>query len=150
MPHMRGKWMVLGVPLALAVGCGSSGKGTAAATASPTFTPPTIDGTLALKSSATGVTPDGACFGTGGYSDIVSGAQVTLTNESGTILGTAVLKPGTLKSVNECDLAFSFGPIPATAKFYSAQVANRGKITDSSSELRGVDWHFSLTLGDGS
>lgn len=155
---MRGKWIVLVVPVALVVACGSSSASSsssngspATVTASPTPKNDVLGGTLELTADSDGVTVDaGTCAGTGGYSDIDSGTSVVLTNEDGTVIDTTSLLPGTPKNPGDanvtCDFTFTFGPIPK-AKFYSVEVSHRGKITESAAELKANDYIFDVTLG---
>lgn len=159
----------LAVALALAAmvtACGSSSGGKTGAAASrvagintppspsPTATPspaPDIKGTIELTSSDVVADPsDGSCTsGDGGYDDISEGAQATLTDESGTVIGTTQLEAGKQgDSATVCDFSFDFGTVTAKPKFYSVQVSHRGTITDSAAELEANDWLFELTLGD--
>lgn len=156
---MNARGVVMGLAIAGLAACGSSGGGAPAAallppvhTTPPAPAAPTITGTIELNSSDVEAPGDGSCdSGTGGYEDIDDGAQVTLTNEMGTILGTTQLGAGTAGDApSVCDFSFTFGQVAAKAKFYSVQVSHRGQITDSAAELKGTGWVFSLTLGDGS
>lgn len=126
------------------VGCSDDGKQGASID---------ISGTLVLTADSDGVTSvGGTCLGAGGYEDIDEGTEVTLTNESGTILGTGMLSTGTpaVSGLNTaCTFTFDFGQISGKAKFYSVNIGSghRGKITDSAADLMSAGYKFSITLG---
>lgn len=114
---------------------------------------PKISGTLAVTSTGDVTTTDGQnCAGTNGFSDIDSGTGVTLTNESGIILATSQLSTGRASVAPggiglTCTFSFTFGNVSAPAKFYSVEVAHRGKITDSAADLKAAHYRFAVTLG---
>jgi hypothetical protein len=84
------------------------------------------------------------CTGTGAFRDIAPTAQVTLTDESGAIL--AVTQLGTnVTKYPDCVYSFTFGPVPA-AKFYSLEVAHRGKVTNSAAQLEATAWTLAAVL----
>ena len=70
--------------------------------------------------------------------------QVSLTDESGMILAVTQLGPTTFPG---CFFRFTFGQVLEGPKFYSVQVAQRGKITDSAAQLAATSWHFRLPAG---
>jgi hypothetical protein len=65
------------------------------------------------------------CEGTGGYSDIKQGTQVTALSPDGTILAVASLPAGIGLVENECDFDFSM-KIPAGKGTYGFALAHRG------------------------
>lgn len=119
-----------------------------AAAVPPSPTTQAITGTLTLTDTDAFWTQGSTCSGSGGYSDLDIGGQVTLTDDSGKIIGSTTLSTGTASSSSECEFAFRFDqPIVPTARFYSVEVTHRGKITDSADELRASGWAFSLSIG---
>lgn len=102
----------------------------------------------------------GTCIADDGYDDINEGAQVTVKNEAGEVLGVGALSSG-VQTGSEgfsyqdflreytgaiCSFSFSF-EVPGGASFYSLSVGNdnRGEITYTAEEL--AEGVF-LTLGD--
>jgi hypothetical protein len=108
----------------------------------------TVVGTLTLA-DAGGVLnlDDVRCSGMGGYSDIAEGAQVTVTDEGGTVLGVSQLSAGTLIGggmTRSCDFAFTVNNVPAGHQFYGVSVSHRGTIQVPAADLDKV----SLSLGN--
>jgi hypothetical protein len=64
----------------------------------------TITGHLTLTDSDTATSN---CVGQDGYSDIDEGANITITNESGTVIGSASLGAGTNSSGDDCVYPFT-------------------------------------------
>jgi hypothetical protein len=89
------------------------------------------------------------CFGTGGYSDIGTGAQVIVTDRAGTVIASGDLGPGKVESVEGFQVCqFSFVvDVPAT-EFYRFEVGDRGSITYTNDELEREGWHVDFTLGE--
>lgn len=113
------------------------------------------------------------CGGQGGYSDLGPGADVTVTNESGDIVGTSQLELNdTTSDVAARMSADGFGSLDEVkslldtvsdfpvlcpmyfdvevekAKFYSVEIGNRGQRRQSKSDLEKSDWHVVYTIGD--
>ena len=86
-----------------------------------------------------------SCEGTGGYSDISAGAQVTLRDGDGKTLGTTFLLSGT-GTVSSCDFTFTIENVPEVP-FYSVEISHRGQITNSLADMKADGWTFSLSLG---
>lgn len=131
-----------------------------------------IQGSLLLTDddlSGDGVTD---CSGQGGYGDLGPGSDVTITNESGDIVGTGSLKLGdSLDDVAERLTADGFGdrsevdslldsvedfPVLCPmrfdvevedAKFYSVKIGNRDEQSESKSDLEEKDWRVLYTIG---
>jgi len=125
---------------------------TASATPSPTAKLRQMLGTVALK-QVVRQQSNGDCAGTGGYSDIVGGATVTVYDQAGTIVGADILTAGQIdynhasKSssgaiLGYCTFKMSVVRLPERP-FYQVEVAHRGKITVQPADLLKVD----LTLG---
>ncbi|MEV7121714.1 hypothetical protein [Kitasatospora griseola] len=88
---------------------------------------------MALTSGAVD-TKTGGCAGSGGYSDIRTGAAVTVYNESGTVLATGTLGPGSPKGAHGCVFTVTVSEVPKGPKFYQVEISHRGKINLSSGE----------------
>lgn len=84
-----------------------------------------------------------ACEGAGGFADIVGGAQVTVLDEDGTILGVGELEDGLIAAAVgqtglECEFEFEVTDIPLDRAFYSIEVGGelRGDVTFTADEMR--------------
>lgn len=148
----------------LLTGCGAIGSLPIASKPSPTAQPtPTtfnIVGTLSVEASPLG--SEGALGGdcitdpNGGFSDIESGGQITITNESGKIVALGTLDVGhTLESMPEgspdgplsatrCTFGFSVPSVPEGQNFYAIQMGHRTPLKYTRAELATP---LSLTLG---
>jgi hypothetical protein len=90
------------------------------------------------------------CVGDGGYSDIGPGAQITVRNGSGDILGVGSLGSGTPTSgapKARCTYRATVDAVPAGEGFYSVEIASRGEITQPEAELKANGHEFQLSLG---
>jgi hypothetical protein len=85
------------------------------------------------------------CQGTGGYSDIGPGTQVTLKDQSGTILAAGPL--GTPTNSYPCTWTAFLEQVPMDRQFYSLEVSHRGQITKSLQELQSTGYAFDVSLG---
>lgn len=140
--------------------------GGTAATPSPTLAPPsptptptptpsptpvpttelhTLTGTFTLDQDDTVDKPAGDCRGTGGYSDIRSGNDVLVKDETGTIIGTGRTEVETA-GVRRCVYAFEVIGLPE-AKFYDVTVGRREGPTWSLADMESMNWHIALTIG---
>lgn len=96
---------------------------------------------------------DGArgCVPQDGYNDIHRGAQVTITDASGKVIGLTELKGGTLwtkgaKVYGDTHCEFDFDAVvPGGQSFYGVEVAHRGVVRYRASDL---SERLHLTLGD--
>lgn len=93
------------------------------------------------------------CAGTGGYSDLSTGAQITVKDEAGTIVAIGTLGQGTTVPADlpifggvYCRWDLTAGPI-GERPFYTVEVAHRGPLSYSLDDLRAKDWKVDLTLG---
>jgi hypothetical protein len=136
---MRGLIPVLALTLLLAA-CASAPSTTV-------DTDETIVGTLLLKER---VNPDvRPCIGKEGYDDIQGGAQVVVTDQTGSIIATGSLAPGTPVEAGAaylCQFAFTVS-VPNDRDFYSIEVSHRGKLTYSLAEMESVGWSVEFELG---
>jgi hypothetical protein len=144
---LRRIWLALGVVIFVAV---IAAAAVVALAGSGSLTPHhTITGTfelLATDQTFPSITVAGStCRGTGGYADIDTGAQVTLKDGDGKILGTTQLSDGT-GSVTSCTFMFSIADVPEVS-FYSIEISRRGAVTNSLAQMQANAWTFGLTLG---
>lgn len=109
-----------------------------------------IAGTLELRGDADPnrltfmATPFG-CITTGGYADIQVGAQITVTDQTGTIIGVGVLEPIYLPNDERCVFTFTIDVPEAT--FYTLTMSRRGNLTYSKQDLEEAGWHVDLVIG---
>jgi hypothetical protein len=109
----------------------------------------TITGTFTLIDADIQRGGGGICVGTGGYSDIAPGLQVTVKDGSGNILGLGKLGPDQHKgqySEVACEYGFKVENIPR-ADFYDIEVGRRGSLKYSFEEIRKKGWVLTFTLG---
>lgn len=166
-------WLVVGTVLiagaVIAFVATRDGADTAPA-ASPTPKTQSLSGSMTLFSDTGGVVvngfpsnPDQAlgrqCWGSSGYDDIDAGADVTVTDESGTVIAVGALGPGEVVSFRagnfltdfedavRCEFEFMINDVP-DAKFYGVEVSDRGELRYSRDELEANAWVIGLQLGD--
>jgi hypothetical protein len=108
----------------------------------------TINGTLTLTDSDFNWSVGKACTGSGGYSDISEGADVTVKNESGRIIANATLEAGT-GAAGPCLFPFHVKGVP-DAKFYAIEISHRGELRYSKDELAKQNWIVLPSLGSNS
>jgi hypothetical protein len=108
-----------------------------------------IHGTIALTDLRNGPECGGFSGEIGGitskYADIQVGAQVTVKNQDGTIIGLGKLQHD-LGPPDHCTFAFTIGDVP-DASFYSVEVTHRGALTYSAAEIESAAWTVTFTLG---
>jgi hypothetical protein len=136
----------------------SSSKATPAATpaaatssASSSAADFTLTGKLTLKWSRGAFVRDesGACAGSGGYSDISSGAAVTIADQTGTVIATGQLGDGHADvsdagSPIDCVFSFTVPNVPDGKTFYGVTVSHRGAIQFSADRAKGGDVALSI------
>ncbi|MEV7481598.1 hypothetical protein [Streptomyces halstedii] len=105
----------------------------------------TTDGTITLPSVGVALDNGGLCSGTGGYSDIDFGTQVNVTDATGTLVAHGSLGLGE-KTDAGCTFAFTIDDVTPGSKFYTVEVAHRGGLTQTETDLRAGGLAF--TLGD--
>ncbi len=81
----------------------------------------------------------------GGYSDLSDGTAVAVSDGAGKLLGTGQLSDGTQTGAG-VKFTFSVNGLPQ-ADFYKLQIANRGELPYSRSDLDAKQWHVSASLG---
>jgi hypothetical protein len=121
----------------------SSGRSGATATPPASYR---VSGRLVLTDPAHVPTADGdPCSGSGGFGDIEDGAQVTVTNGSGTIIAVAPLEDGEVTTPSmTCTFQFEVA-VPYEA-FYSFTVSHRGTLNASYQQLDLGGWSVVFTL----
>ena len=86
------------------------------------------------------------CTGIGGYSDIATGQQVIIRNQSGDIIATSQFEPDPTASSKDCRFVF-VAEVP-DATFYSFEIGRRGELAYSKQEMEDNDWRVEFALGD--
>ncbi|MFG1776597.1 hypothetical protein ACGFIG_09230 [Micromonospora sp. NPDC049048] len=137
--------------VAVLAGCGSDPEPAAAPAAASAPAARTVTGTLMLDD------PDGyawgaqtGCRGKGGYSDIVPGAQIVVTDSTGATVGLGKLGDGILETApgatvpDGCKFVFTIADVPTGKGFYGVSISERGKVQYPEAQLFGV---LALTLG---
>ena len=137
-------------PLAALAACLLLAGCSAVPTPTPTPTTFAASGTLDLAAPLIYATPGAACSGTGGYADIKSGAQVSITDAGGKVVALGILTPGLAvdkyPSVTGCELcrfAFAVADIPGGDSIYGVQVSHRGVVQFKRADAN----QLQLTLG---
>ncbi len=116
----------------------TSSRGGGAASASTH----TIHGTFDVDGG--GWTPGGSCGGTGGFSDLVAGAPVTIADSSGTTLATTYVQGATATGTDTCRLSFTLTDVP-TSRAYRISIGHRDGLPGISYEqLQGDGWNAHL------
>jgi hypothetical protein len=90
-----------------------------------------------------------SCSGDGGYSDIDEGATVSVKNQSGTLIGSGRLGPGTVQggsTLKWCVFPFEVGGVK-DAEFFQVEVSHRGGLSYSKAEMQANDWTVHASLG---
>lgn len=104
-------------------------------------------GTFTLGPSSSFIGGTDFCRGTGAYDDIKAGAEVTVNNESGKIIGTSRLTDQPIRVPEDrCVLNFKVTGLPV-ADSYSIAVGRHGETTYSYADMQSSNWIVALTLG---
>ncbi|MGW4197187.1 hypothetical protein [Streptomyces sp. NPDC005004] len=103
------------------------------------------DGTLTVDGIGEDLDTGDLCSGTGGYSDIDFGTQVTVKDAAGTVVAMGSLEFGQ-KTDDGCEFPFTVDDITPGSKFYTVEISHRGGLTQTENQLREGDLAF--TLGD--
>lgn len=98
------------------------------------------EGTVALKSntSITAAALSKECEGTGGFSDLREGAQVTVTDAAGSVVAIGALQAGASPLVGTCVFPFTIKDVPGGSGFYGVQVGGeqRGTVRFTEDQMR--------------
>jgi hypothetical protein len=103
----------------------------------------TLNGSMAMKFGDVSGAGD-QCAGSGGYDDIRKGAQVTVYDDKGAVVGTSALTGSSFGTDSGCTWFFQV-EVPAGPDFYQVEVSHRGKITVTPEEAKAGA--VELTLG---
>jgi hypothetical protein len=95
----------------------------------------------ALQAGQTFPCPDGTG---GGFDDIRTGTQVTVSDAGGKVIGTTSLTGGTMDAKG-CHFTFAVPSIPKS-DFYKVEVSHRGALSYSYSELQQRNWTIETKL----
>jgi hypothetical protein len=124
----------------------SSNSSTASSSA-----PTTVSGSLSLHDpdSFSGLSSGTACEGSNGYNDITQGAQVTVSDNSGSILAVSSsgMSAGTADGSGNCVFSFTIDNVPYS-QFYQFQVSHRGQLAYSYQQLSSDNFQIATTLGN--
>lgn len=118
--------------------------------ASPTAPAPLpIFGHLDLDDVVFSAHPGDECWGHRGYDDIRGGAQVTVTDTAGKVIGVGALDPGHVAydssgAAYMCTFTFVVTGVKAGGGFYGVEVAHRGRVQYAEAKLAAA---IALTLG---
>lgn len=150
---MMGRWSRASLALAAAVllaGCGASAPAeTPTPSTEPTFM---LIGMLDLAQMDLGAADGDPCVGEGGFADIQPGAQIKVSDASGTIIALGELGNGfardsfpSVRGTDICQFAIAVTEIPDGGDgIYGVEVASRGVINF---EKVGPGATVALTLG---
>lgn len=89
--------------------------------------------------------PIGGCVAFGGYDDIQAGAQITVKDQTGTIIGIGELEPIYTVDGDRCVFVFSLDVPEAT--FYTLEMGRRGEQAYSRQDLEQAGWRVDLSIG---
>jgi hypothetical protein len=108
----------------------------------------TVTGEISLHGSGSTYLSDGeTCSGTGGYSDLDQGTQVTLHNGKGESLANSALESGIYdSSTRACVFSYSLSAVPKDT-FYRLEVSHRGVLEYSYAEMQDNGWEIHSTIG---
>jgi hypothetical protein len=111
-----------------------------------------ITGAFALFDKSKGWKDGDTCTGSGGFSDIKTGAQIKVTGPTGETLGLGELLPGgtahKLDTKVACVWFIHIGSIPTGKGFYGIEITHRGIVQYAEKELFAPGAELTLTLGD--
>ena len=120
----------------LIAGCGSGGGG-GTFTVNGSLTAGTLDTPMTLCTYIPG-------HSNAGFSDLTKGADVTIRDSNGKVVGIGELEDGDSISSGRCKFKFTVNGVPDNDSIYSAEIANRGEV----SFKRADAGKLSLSMGD--
>jgi hypothetical protein len=101
-----------------------------------------ISGTIDVRDPSARYKTDKKCVG---FGELRSGAPVSVTDQSGAVVGTSTLSDGRgAVDPQTCIFAFIVGDLPS-AEAYTVKVANRAGITRSKAVLQTNNWNLTLS-----
>lgn len=107
----------------------------------------TVTGSMSLT-TASDLTTGASCQGSGGYSDVTSGTQVIIEDDSGKTLATSEYGPGVFDGTS-CVFEFTFNDVAKSAFYRVHSRTSRGVVQFSYKEMVDNNWSVNLNLGDG-
>lgn len=108
----------------------------------------TIRGTVTVPLTSDIQPIDTQCDGSGGYSDMRAGAQVTVTDSASKTIALGQLDPGRVDGSTGhqlCVFTFAVAGVPSGANFYGIEVSHRGRVQYAEADLTKP---LKLSLGD--
>lgn len=118
----------------LFVGCGGGGQ--------------QVSGLLELYGDESSVENNGTeCWGVGGYGDIQEGAEVTIRDGSGELIGSGNLDAGSTVGDGTCTFLWFIDDV-SEVDFYEIEVSSRGALTYSKAEMEEANWIVQGSIGD--
>lgn len=106
-----------------------------------------VDGSFELVDGDYLYVADGsACSGEGGYSDIGSGLQVTVSDATGRLIASSALRSGRVDGL-ACVFDFQLTDV-ARSDYYTFEVGRRGEVTYSHAEMVSNGWEAGFVIGD--
>ncbi len=132
--------------IALATACG---PGAPTPSPSPSTHPISVALDLTGHSDTIKQVGQTGCTGAGGYADIAPGAQFTIKDAGGTLIGFGSFTEShiTLASPIHCSLQGTADNVPDAA-IYTVEVGRRGAINFTREQLEANGWLAQLTLGN--
>jgi len=106
----------------------------------------TVTGSMSLTTS-NDLSTGSSCEGTGGYSDVTSGTQVIIEDDSGKTLATSQYGSGAFDGTS-CVFEFTFNDVAKSAFYRVHSGSNRGVVQYSYQQMVDNNWSVHLTLGD--
>lgn len=105
----------------------------------------TLQGSMELNDYGGVRTTGSSCAGKGGYSDIRTGASVTVYDSANAVVASGRLVSSTPIS-RGCRFDIEVPDVPAGEEFYQVEVSHRGKVTVSAQDAE--EGTVALVLGD--
>lgn len=131
--------------LTLGACSGHTGASTATHTGPKTIT---VHGTMTLDAFGSETVDGVTCGGSDGYDDIVAGADITITDASGKVVGSGHLPQGSATmgeddEIKRCVFDWKVKNVLLASKFYKVSIANRDAPTQTRKQMRhSVDLTF--------
>lgn len=110
--------------------------------------PITVAGGMTIVGSKNYENVGSGCQGDGGYSDLSEGASITVTDASGTTVGTGRLEQGDPIRGGRCVFGFSVPGVKGGSEFYGIEIANRGVVTYTADQIMAGASQVQLSIGN--
>lgn len=134
--------------IAIALFVAACGGPAATPVPSPTAAPPTIIGSLTVKDSFSQANLDAPCQGVPDhYPEVKQGAQVTVTDGAGAIVGLGTLIAPTS---GKAPCVFTFTVQVTQVPFYQITIASHSGLKYTLAEMQAANWTVTTTLGPAS